>query len=403
MRRHKLVLSGEWHDQEKLDYMRSTVAAKLKEQDPETKHPVFWFAFLVCSLPVNHFTKRNLALISCVPPTFSKEDNPAILPSTALRNLENNGGGGGGGVSSSSSTGGVTSKKKKSINVDNSSSGDSSTSSFSHTVQLVSQNQEEKELAHLAVQVSAIIREAIYALQQIDADMYRVELQKLQRDLANTVLHQVRIMQLRTEQFNDQRVREATADVVARQIVDLAKRKVSVNSTPLSAFGSPNMDPESTQIFRFDSSISNITASHSKSVEAQDKPSSSSSVVAPQSYIRTVRNELVHTKLFYSDAESFDTTMHEHYGYVTMAPSSWTSKEPTMEVLAKLRSFLDLPTVDDQGLFMIQKWIKLIANKLGVDLQECGLDNGPPTKRSRPHNQLDEEVDWVDDSYNHFA
>jgi hypothetical protein len=233
--------------------------------------------------------------------------------------------------------------------------------------------------------------------------MYRVELEKLQRDLANTVLHQVRIMQLRTEQFNDQRVREATADVVARQIVDLAKRKVSVNSTPLSAFGSPNMDPESTQIFRFDSSISNITASHSKSVEPQDLSSSSSSVVAPQSYIRTVRNELVHTKLFYHDAESFDATMHEHYGYVTMAPSSWTSKEPTMEVLAKLRSFLDLPTVDDQGLFMIQKWIKLIANKLGVDLQECGLDNGPPTKRSRPHNQLDEEVDWVDDSYNHFA
>jgi len=164
------------------------------------------------------------------------------------------------------------------------------------------------------------------------------------------------------------------------------------------------MDPESTQLFRFDSSISNITASHSKSVEARDLSSSSSSVVAPQSYIRTVRNELVHTKLFYHDAESFDTTMHEHYGYVTMAPSSWTSKEPTMEVLAKLRSFLDLPTVDDQGLFMVQKWIKLIANKLGVDLlQECGLDNGPPSKRSRHHKQLDEEVDWVVDSYNHFA
>ena len=257
------------------------------------------------------------------------------------------------------------------LRADNSSTGDSA-SSFSHTVQLVSQSQEDKELAHLAVQVSAI-REAIYTLQQIDADMYRVELQKLQRDLANTVLHQVRIMQLRTEQFNDQRVQEATADVVARQIVNLAKRKVSVNSTPLSVFGSPNVDPESTQLFRFDSSISNITSSHSKSVDARDHSSSSSSAVAPQSYIRTVRNELVHTKLLYKDAETFDSTMHEHYGYVTMAPSSWTSKEPTMEVLAKLRSFLDLPAIDDEGLFMVQKWIKLIANKLGVELEDCGL------------------------------
>ena len=128
--------------------------------------------------------------------------------------------------------------------------------------------------------------------------MYRVELQKLQRDLANTVLHQVGIMQLRTEQFNDQRVQEATADVVARQIVDLAKRKVSVNATPLSAFGSLNVDPECTQLFCFGSSISNITSCHSKSVDARDHSSSSGSAVVPQSYIRTVRNELVHTKLF---------------------------------------------------------------------------------------------------------
>ena len=309
--------------------------------------PVFCFAFLVCSLPVNHFCKRNLVLISCVSPNFAKEDNPAILPSSPLRNLENN------------TVEGVVvmfrlvlgSKKKKNTSGDNSSNGDSS--SFSHMVQFVSQNQENKELAHLAVQITA--REAIYTLQQIDADMYRVELQKLQRDLANTVLHQVRIMQLRTEQFNDQRVQEATADVVVRQqIVDLAKRKVSVNSTPLSAFGSPNVDPESTQLFRFDSSISNITSSHSISVDLGDHSTSSSTVVPPQSYIRTVRNELVHNKLFYVDAESLDATMHEHYGYVTMAPNSWTSKEPTKEVLAKLRTFLDHSAIA----MMVFSWFK---------------------------------------------
>jgi hypothetical protein len=47
-----------------------------------------------------------------------------------------------------------------------------------------------------------------------------------------------------------------------------------------------------------------------------------------------------------------------------MAPTSWTSKEPTKEVLAKLRSFLDLPAIDDDGVFMVQKLMKLIANKL---------------------------------------
>jgi len=45
MRRHKLVLSGEWHDPEKLDNIRTTVAAKLKVLDPEIKHPTFGSLF----------------------------------------------------------------------------------------------------------------------------------------------------------------------------------------------------------------------------------------------------------------------------------------------------------------------------------------------------------------------
>jgi hypothetical protein len=139
MRRHKLVLNdGEWHDLEKMDYIRTTVAAKLKEFDPETKHPVFWFAFLVCSLPVNHFSKRNLALISCVTSNFANEDNPAILPSLALRKLENNGGGVGG---NSGEGGGGGGKKKSSNSGDNNSIEDSS--SFTHTVELVSQSTRE--------------------------------------------------------------------------------------------------------------------------------------------------------------------------------------------------------------------------------------------------------------------
>jgi hypothetical protein len=146
----------------------------LKEFDPETKHPVFWFAFLVCSLPVNNFSKRNLALISCDPPNFAKVDNPAILPYSALRNLENNGCGGGG------NSGGGGGGKKKSSNSGDNSTGDSS--SFTHTVELVLQSKEDRDLALLAVRVSTI-REAIYTLQQIDADLYRPQTDKLQRGL----------------------------------------------------------------------------------------------------------------------------------------------------------------------------------------------------------------------------
>ena len=86
-----------------------------------------------------------------------------------------------------------------------------------------------------------------------------------------------------------------------------------------------------------------------------------------------------------------------------MAPNSWTSKEPTKEILAKLRTFLNHPAIYDDGRFMVQKWIKRIANKLGVEFEEFGFNNGPPTKRSRHHKDVDEEVDMVDDSYNHFA
>ena len=199
------------------------------------------------------------------------------------------------------------------------------------------------------------------------------------------MLHQVHIIQLRTEQFNDQRVQDLTADVVTRKIVDCAKRKVSAHSTPLSALGSPTLDPESIQLFRFDSSCSNIT-SISITSERRNK-----SIV-----------DQVHLKITCTTPETLDRTMHDYYGYITMAPNSWTLKQPTEEVLTKLHTFLDLPYIDDDGLFIVQKWMKLIANRLGVELADYGLDNFPPTKRFRPSK--DAEVEVVDDSYNnHYA
>ena len=66
-----------------------------------------------------------------------------------------------------------------------------------------------------------------------------------------------------------------------------------------------------------------------------------------------------------------------------------------------MRTFLGLPYIDDDGLFMVQKWMKFIAYKLGVEIADYGLDNFPPTKRFRPSK--DAEVEVVDDSYNHYA
>ena len=133
-------------------------------------------------------------------------------------------------------------------------------------------------------------------------------------------------------------------------------------------------------MFRFDSSISNITSISSRDNAHADK---------------------VHLELSYSTSEALDATMHGYYGYVTMVDSSWIEKQPTTAVLTKLRTFLDLPSIDDEGLFIVQKWMKLLANKLNVNLGDFGLDNFPPTKRSRLSK--DSEVDIVDDSYNAFA
>jgi len=375
MRRQKEHLSGEWFDAEKLDFVRKTVQGKMKGFDPETMSPSYWFAFLTCSLPVNHFSKRKLALISCVPPDQAQDDNPAILPSSALRNLEVNGGGGGGSGVGGSSSGG-NSKRKSGDHA--SSTGDSSASSFSHTVQLVSQNEEDLEIAHLSAQVSSI-REAIDTLKTIDPDLYRLQIQNLQTDLANAVLHKVQIMQLRTQQYSDRRVQDATADVVARQIVDLAKARVRASSTPLSAISSPSFDPESTQLFH-------VEPLSSTRISGQRRSSTSSSSIP------------FHTKLVYESAESLDQIMHRQYGYVNMERESWEGNQPTREVLGKLRSYLELRDIDEDGRFMLTKWIKLVANNLGVPWAECGVEDGPLLKRSRL-NQDDNGAEYVEDSY----
>ena len=138
--RKKGYLSGAWGDNEKLAYIRSTVEEKMdKQYDPATKHPKNWLAFRLCSHPIGHFTGRRLSLQSCVPPPLGQPGNIEVLPTADLQNLKRNSG----------SSGTVSKGPKKRV-VAGSSEGNStvSNSSFTHTVQLVSNRKDDEELAY---------------------------------------------------------------------------------------------------------------------------------------------------------------------------------------------------------------------------------------------------------------
>ena len=169
-------LTGTWGDAEKLAYVRAVVEGKLDKYDPATKHPKHWLAFLLCSHPIDHFTGRRLSLTSCVPPAIGQPDNVDILPSSDLQRLEH----------SSIHRGAVVSKAPKKRGVQQAyseakSTASASSSSFTHTVQLVSQNKEDEELvAHIKKHVTSI-KDAISTLENLDTAEYVEELGDLRK------------------------------------------------------------------------------------------------------------------------------------------------------------------------------------------------------------------------------
>jgi hypothetical protein len=193
-----------------------------------------WLAFLLCSHhPIDYFTGRRLSLQSCVPPPLGQPDNVEVLPPSAnLQNLERNSGG--------SSR---VSKGPKKRTVAGSSEGNSavSNSSFTHTVQLVSNRKDDEELAHIKEQV-ATIKDAISTLEDLDTVGYAEELINLRKELAVAVLHQVKMMKQRTEEYKHSRAAEVAADNFAKQLDTTATHSVLPRSTPLSALGSPDVD-----------------------------------------------------------------------------------------------------------------------------------------------------------------
>ena len=107
-------------------------------------------------------------------------------------------------------------------------------------MQLVSHHKDDDELAHIKDQVSTI-KEAISTLEELDKVGYAEDLITLRKELAVAVLHQVKMMKQRTEQYKQSRTAEDTADNFANQLVTSPTLSVFPRSTPLSTLGSPDV------------------------------------------------------------------------------------------------------------------------------------------------------------------
>jgi hypothetical protein len=133
--------------------------------------------FYYAVIQFDHFTGRRLSLTSCVPPAIGQPDNVDVLPSTDQQRLER----------SSIGSGAVVSKAKKrgvqQTYSEANSTASASSSSFSHTVQLVSQNKEDEELAHIKEHVISI-KDAISTLENLDTAGYAEEHGDLRKQLA---------------------------------------------------------------------------------------------------------------------------------------------------------------------------------------------------------------------------
>ena len=108
-------------------------------------------------------------------------------------------------------------------------------------MQLVSHRKEDEELALIKDQETTI-KEAIFTLEDLDKVGYAEDLIILRKELAVAVLHQMKMMKQRTEQYKHNRAAEAAADNFTNQLVTTAIHSVFPKSTPLSALGSPDVD-----------------------------------------------------------------------------------------------------------------------------------------------------------------
>ena len=208
-----------------------------------------------------------------------------------------------------------------------------SSSSFTHhTVQLVSQNKEDEELAHIKEHVSTI-KDAISTLENLDMAGYAEDLGDLRRDLAQAVIHQVRMMKERTEQYKHHRTNEVASDQFANQLVSTAPNSLFPRSTPLSALGS-SPDTEATQY--------------------------------PPMFEATAEDEQEHW-IQHENPAQFDKLLYASFGKVTAGSmSSWSRIQPNLMDFTRIVQIhgvlKDVTMVEDRA--ALEKWIRLVGERL---------------------------------------
>ncbi len=159
----------------------------------------------------------------------------------------------------------------------------------------------------------------------MDPAVYAEELRALKKEFAVAVIHQVKMMKQRTDQYKHDRATDAAGDNFAHQLVSSASNSVFPRSTPLSAFGSP--DADATQYPPFDANV-------------EDEPE--------------------HWIQFENPAQ-FDKLLYASFGQVTAgSASSWTRVQPNLidfTRIVAIRDFLkDACMQEDRD--ALEKWIR---------------------------------------------
>ena len=106
---------------------------------------------------------------------------------------------------------------------------------------LSTRHKTDEELAHIKEHVASI-KDAISTLANLDTAGYAEELCDLKKELALAIIHQVKMMKQRTEQYKYHRVTDAACANFSHPLVSSAMIRRPPRSTPLSAFGSSDAD-----------------------------------------------------------------------------------------------------------------------------------------------------------------
>ena len=192
----------------------------------------------------------------------------------------------------------------------------------------------------------------ISTLEDLDKVGYAEDILTLRKELAVAVLHQVKMMKQRTEQYKQTRAAEDAADTFANQLVTSATHSIFPRSTPLSALGSPDLDA------------------------TQYLPTPEVIVEEDEDY----------EWIQFENASQFDKLLTASFGKVVAgSDSSWTRVQPTLLDFTRvvtIRDFLGNVALDEE-LDVLHKWIRLIAQRLNVPVEPYLLKDGRSSKKQR--------------------